>query len=58
MSAPDGPSAHQYWSTACLHESELNTHEKCKLECKFCGNKCLCPNHEWNKPTVGGKSEV
>lgn len=33
---------HDYLSTACLHE----LHERCRMNCKFCGVGCKCPCHE------------
>lgn len=38
--------AHNYISTACIHEAEDSTHhESCRKTCKFCGARCSCPNH-------------
>lgn len=31
---------HVYVSTACLH----NEHEKCRISCKFCESRCVCPD--------------
>lgn len=42
---------HQYTSTACMHE----LHDRCRKNCKYCGNGCLCECHraaeaqEWGK---------
>ncbi len=32
---------HRYLSTACHHEH----HERCRLTCKFCEERCICDCH-------------
>lgn len=36
----------QYLSTACIHE----LHDRCRLECKFCGDACRCACHQEEAP--------
>ncbi|WP_280391490.1 hypothetical protein [Nocardia wallacei] len=40
--------AHDYLSTACLHE----LHDRCRLTCKWCPSTCRCACHA--TPTTEG----
>lgn len=52
--------AHDYLSTACLHEAADGTpqvHDACRQTCKFCDAPCQCPRHE-ARETAGHVSRV
>lgn len=65
MPEPLHPSAHEHLSTGCLHGDMVlpdgrTGHEYCQgdtghagskrpAECKFCGARCICPCHPWNR---------
>jgi hypothetical protein len=49
-----GANPHDYLSTACFH----GLHERCRLNCKFCGVDCRCPCHVKAQPAAPGRSQV
>jgi hypothetical protein len=45
---------HDYLSTACFH----GPHERCRLNCKFCGVDCRCTCRVKAQPAAPGRSQV